>query len=139
LNKVTNGGLGYPGGLNVVTSGIQINRPPVGQVFIGYTVLNTGPITTSALNPSISYWLSPKWYGTFSTSYDFGNAIWLASMFSFTRVGADYLTTVGLVVDPQRQTFNQFSIAISPRISPGVHLGAGTGLTQFDSRYAATQ
>ena len=130
---------GYPFGLNVVTSGISISRPPRGNIFIGYTVLNTGPITTSALNPSISYWLSPKWYGTFSTSYDFGNEILLASMFSFTRVGADYLTTIGLVVDPQRNNYSQFAIAISPRISPGLRFGSGTGLTQFDSRFAPTQ
>ncbi len=128
-----------PFGLNVITSGISISRPPRGNVFIGYTILDSGQITTSALNPSISYWMSPKWYGTFSTSYDFGNAIWLSSMFSFTRVGADYLTTIGLVVDPQRNNFSQLAIAISPRLSPGIRLGSGSGLSQFDSRYAPTQ
>ncbi|SIO59706.1 hypothetical protein SAMN05444166_6147 [Singulisphaera sp. GP187] len=128
-----------PFGLNVITSGISISRPPRGNIFIGYTILDSGQITTSALNPSVSYWMSPKWYGTFSTSYDFGNAIWLSSMFSFTRVGADYLTTIGLVVDPQRNNFSQIAIAISPRLSPGIRLGSGSGLNQFDSRYAPTQ
>lgn len=128
-----------PFGLNVITSGISISRPPRGNIFIGYTILDSGQITTSALNPSISYWMSPKWYGTFSTSYDFGNAIMLSSMFSFTRVGADYLTTIGLVVDPQRNNFSQIAIAISPRLSPGIRLGSGSGLSQFDSRYAPTQ
>ncbi|WP_406695407.1 hypothetical protein V5E97_30730 [Singulisphaera sp. Ch08] len=128
-----------PFGLNVITSGISISRPPRGNIFIGYTILDSGQITTSALNPSVSYWMSPKWYGTFSTSYDFGNAIWLSSMFSFTRVGADYLTTIGLVVDPQRNNFSQLAIAISPRLSPGIRLGSGSGLSQFDSRYAPTQ
>lgn len=128
-----------PFGLNVITSGISISRPPRGNIFIGYTILDSGQVTTSALNPSISYWMSPKWYGTFSTSYDFGNAIWLSSMFSFTRVGADYLTTIGLTVDPQRANYSQIAIAISPRLSPGIRLGSGTGLSQFDSRYAPTQ
>ena len=55
-----------PFGLNVITSGISISRPPRGNVFIGYTVLDTGPINTSALNDHpVSYWLSPKWYGTY--------------------------------------------------------------------------
>lgn len=130
---------GYPFSLNVVTSGFSISRPPRGNIFLGYTVINTGPVTTSAFNPSISYWLTPKWYGTFSNSYDFGNEKWLAAMFSFTRVGADYLTTFGLVVDPQRNNYSQFAIAISPRASPGMRLGSGTGLTQFDSRFAPTQ
>ena len=39
-----------PFGLNVITSGISISRPPRGNVYIGYTVLDTGPINTSALN-----------------------------------------------------------------------------------------
>jgi len=128
-----------PFGLNVITSGISISRPPRGNIFIGYTILDSGQVTTSALNPSVSYWMSPKWYGTFSTSYDFGNAIWLSSMFSFTRVGADYLTTIGLVVDPQRNNYSQIAVAISPRVSPGIRLGSGSGLSQFDSRFAPTQ
>ncbi|WP_165226748.1 hypothetical protein [Aquisphaera insulae] len=127
-----------PQGLNVITTGISLSRPPRASVFIGYTVINSGVINTSALNTSISYWLSPKWYGSFSTSYDFGNKILLGSMFSLTRIGADYLTSVGLNVDPQRQSY-MFAIQVSPRLSPNIRLGSGVGLNQFDSRYAATQ
>ena len=69
-------GTGYnPNGLNIITSGISISRPPRSNVYLGYTIIDTGPIKTSALNVSISYWLSPKWYGTFSESYDFGDAV----------------------------------------------------------------
>ena len=127
-----------PFGLNVITSGISISRPPRGNIFIGYSVVNTGPITTSALNSSLSYWLAPKWYGAFSTSYDFGNAILLGSMFSVTRVGADYLSTVGLTVDPQRQSY-MFSFTVMPRLGPGVQNGSAPGLGNFDPRYAPTQ
>jgi hypothetical protein len=128
----------YPFGLNVITSGVSINRPPRGNVFIGYTVIDTGPITTSALNTSLSYWLSPKWYGTFSNSYDFGNHIPLASMFSLTRIGADYLVSLGLVVDPQRNSY-MFAFQISPRVSPNIRLGSGVSGNQFDARYAPMQ
>jgi hypothetical protein len=127
-----------PFGLNVITSGISINRPPRGTAYIGYTVINTGPINTSALTTSVNYWLSPKWYGSYSTMYDFGNAILLASMFSFTRIGADYLTTIGLTVDPQRNSY-MFAFMLSPRLSPNIRFGSGLGLSQFDSRYAPTQ
>lgn len=127
-----------PKGLNVITTGISVSRPPRANVFIGYSVINTGPIQTSALNASLSYWLSPKWYGSFSTSYDFGNRILLGSMFSFTRIGKDYLTSIGLTVDPQRQS-TMFAVQISPRLSPNMRLGSGVGLNQFDSRYAPTQ
>ena len=118
---------GYnPNGLNVITSGVSISRPPRANIFLGYTVIDTGPIKTSALNVSLSYWLSPKWYGTYSTSYDFGNAILLGSMFSLTRIGADYLTTVGLSVDPQRQSY-MFAVQISPRLCPNLRLGSRRG------------
>ena len=127
-----------PFGLNVITSGISISRPPRGNIYLGYTVIDTGPINTSALTTSLSYWLSPKWYGSYSTMYDFGNAILLASMFSFTRIGADYLTTIGLTVDPQRNSY-MFAFMLSPRISPNIRFGSGLGLSQFDSRYAPTQ
>ena len=82
----------------------------------GYTIIDTGPIKTSALNTSISYWLSPKWYGTFANSYDFGDGVDLGTMFTFTRIGADYLTTIGLSVDPQRMSY-QFAVQITPRMT----------------------
>ncbi len=105
---------GYnPNGLNIITTGISIARPPRSNVFLGYTIIDTGPIKTSAINASVSYWLSPKWYGTFSQSYDFGDAVSLGTMFAFTRIGADYLTTIGLAVDPQRGSF-QYRLSDHP-------------------------
>ncbi len=62
-----------PFGLHIITSGLSITRIPKGNIFIGYTIVNTGPINTSALNTQYSYWLSPKWFGTVAESYDFGN------------------------------------------------------------------
>jgi hypothetical protein len=59
-------------------------------------------------------------------------------MFSLTRIGADYLTSIGLSVDPQRQSY-MFAFQISPRLSPNVKFGSGVGLNNFDSRYAPTQ
>jgi hypothetical protein len=129
---------GYnPNGLNIITSGISISRPPRSNIFLGYSIIDTGPIKTSAINVSMSYWLSPKWYGTFSESYDFGDAVSLGTMFAFTRIGADYLTTIGLTVDPQRQSY-MFAFSITPRLSPGLGSGSTSG-TSFDTRFAPTQ
>jgi hypothetical protein len=127
-----------PFGSTVVSSGVSINRPPRGNITFGYSIINTGTIATSALNVVYSYWLSPKWYGGFGTSYDFGNAVLLGSMFSLTRIGADYLTTVGLTVDPQRQSYT-FGFEVAPRLSPNIRLGSTSGLLRFDSRFAPTQ
>lgn len=127
---------GDPFGLNIVTSGISITRPPRTVITIGYTVLDTGPITTSALNTAVNYWLSPKWYGTFSNSYDFGNRIPLGTSFSATRVGADWLTSIGLTYDPQRQAFSG-GVTFAPRATAG--MGGSAAMGQLDPRYAPMQ
>ena len=53
-----------PFGLNVITSGISISRPPRGNVYIGYSIIDTGPINTSALNTSRQLLAQPEvvWY-----------------------------------------------------------------------------
>ena len=76
-----------PFGLHIITSGLSITRIPKGNIFIGYTIVNTGPINTSALNTQYSYWLSPKWFGTVAESYDFGNGLLLGASGSLTRIG----------------------------------------------------
>jgi hypothetical protein len=127
-----------PFGLNMVTSGVSLSRPPRGNIFIGYTVIDSGPINTSALNFSTSYWMSPKWFGTYSSMYDFGSHILLGGNFSLTRVGADYLTVIGLTVSPLQQSY-MFAVQISPRLSPNMRFGSGNAMNSFDSRYAPTQ
>ena len=127
-----------PFGLRIITNGISITRPPRANIYIGYSIINTGPIATSALNTAFAYWLSPKWYGTFSTSYDFGNGILLGSTFSVTKIGADFLTSIGLSVDPQRSSYT-FGFELSPRLSPSTRLGSGGGPYRVDSRFAPTQ
>ena len=130
---------GYnPNGLNIITSGVSISRPPRSNIFLGYTIIDSGPIKTSALNASISYWLSPKWYGTLSESYDFGDGVNLGTMFSFTRIGADYLTTFGFTWDPQRNQF-QLGLQLTPRSNGGVLTGSNAALSTFDTRFAPTQ
>ena len=126
-----------PFSFKVNTTGISMSRPPRANLFIGYSIINTGPIATSALNLNYSYQLSPKWYSTFGTSYDFGNKILLGSTFAVTRIGADFLTSIGVNLNPQRNNAT-FAIEITPRLSPNIHFGSTPG-TPFDTRYAATQ
>ena len=49
-----------PFGLNVITPGISMSPAAAGNIFIGYTVINTGPIKTSALNTSLSLLAEPE-------------------------------------------------------------------------------
>jgi hypothetical protein len=126
-----------PFGLKVINAGVSLNRPPRGNILLMYSIINTGPIATSALNASYSYWMSPKWYTTLAISYDFGNAILLGTTLSLTKIGKDYLTSLGLSVDPQRQNAN-VTFELAPRFSPNVRLGAAAG-NRFDSRFAPIQ
>ncbi len=126
-----------PFGMKIITTGFSSNRPPKGNATVSYTILQTGEVNTSALNLSYSYWISPKWYSTFMTSYDFGNGISLGTNVSVTRIGADYLTSLGLAIDPQRQS-TMVAVEITPRLSPNLRLGQSAG-PRFDSRFAPTQ
>ncbi|WP_435016622.1 hypothetical protein TA3x_004195 [Tundrisphaera sp. TA3] len=127
-----------PFGLRIITSGVSITRIPKGNIFVGYSIVNTGPIATSALNASYTYWLSPKWYGTAATTYDFGNKLLLGASGSLTRIGADYLTSVGLAVSPLQNMY-QFVFEISPRLSPNMRVGSASGLSRVDTRFAPVE
>lgn len=127
-----------PFGLNVINTGISINRPPRSNIYASYSIINTGPISTSAGSLNYSYWMSPKWFSSVSSTYDFGNKIWLGAALSVTRIGADFLTSVGLTFDPQRNN-TTFALEVTPRLSPNVRFGSTTGFTRFDPRFAPTQ
>ena len=129
-----------PFGLHIVTSGISITRIPKGNIFIGYTIVNTGPISTSALQAAYSYWMSPKWFTTMGTSYDFGTGYLLGASGSITRIGADYLTSVGLAASPLQHSY-QFTFEITPRLSPNLKLGSSSssGLTRLDPKFAPVE
>jgi hypothetical protein len=123
-----------PIGLDIISTGININRPPRGNIFIGYSVIDTGLIQTSALISSYSYWMSPKWYLTFGSAYDFANQILLSANAAVTRVGKDYLISAGLTASPLQNSI-QFGFEISPRISPSLQLGS-SGLNRLNPAYA---
>ncbi len=130
-----------PFGMNLTTSGVNINRPPRGNIFLGFTYFNTGPIQTSALIANYSYYMSPKWYTSFGTSYDFGNfghPLLLGANASLTRVGADYFVSVGLTASPLQHSY-MFAFEVAPRLSPSLRLGSGAGLNRLDPRYAPVQ
>jgi hypothetical protein len=130
---------GYnPNGLNIINMGISVSRPPRANFYMGYSIIDSGPIKTSAINLAISYWLSPKWYGTFSESYDFGDGTSLGTSFAFTRIGADYLTAVGFTFDPLRNSIT-YAFSITPRLSPGLSSGSSNAMGSFDTRFAPSQ
>jgi hypothetical protein len=123
---------------DVINVGISISRPPRGSIYMGYSIVNTGPIATSALSTSFSYLLSPKWYSTFATVYDFGNGIWLTATGSVTRIGADWLTSFGVAYSPLQKA-STVSVELVPRLSPNLRFGQSSSGMRFDPRFAPTQ
>ncbi len=127
-----------PFGMEVITAGVNISRPPRGSVYIGYSIINTGPIATSALNLTTTYWLSPKWFAYAGISYDFGNQKNLGNTFSVTKITKDYLISAGLTVQPLLNNNYQFALELSPRFSPNMRFGSTVG-QRFDSRFAPNE
>ena len=127
-----------PFGLTVITAGVNISRPPRGSVYMGYSIVNTGPIATSALNLSTTYWLSPKWFAYAALSYDFGNQKNLGNTFSVTKITKDYLISAGLTVQPLLNNNYQFAFELSPRFSPNMRFGSTVG-QRFDARFAPNE
>ncbi|CAN5756823.1 hypothetical protein BH23PLA1_BH23PLA1_10050 [soil metagenome] len=129
---------GDPFGLSVITAGIYMNRPPRSTFSAAYSIINSGPIATSALNTSIGYWMSPKWFGTFSGVYDFGEGFLVSTGFSLTRIGADFLTSIGFNVTPLQDNYS-FVFELVPRFSPTTRLGSAAVPYRPDIRFAPTQ
>ena len=126
-------------GISVITAGVNISRPPRGTVYLAYSIIDSGPINTSALNTSFGYWMSPRWYGTFGGLYDFGEGVLLSTSFSLTRIGADFLTTVGLSYTPLQENYS-FVFELVPRFSPRTKLGSASGVPfRPDLRFAPIQ
>ena len=83
--------------------------------------------------------LSPKWYGTYSTSYDFGDAV-------SARIDVLIHPDRGRLLDddraggrPAANEAIMFAFQIVPRLSPGMRSGSSAGNGQFDTRFAPTQ
>ena len=126
-------------GISVITAGVNISRPPRGSIYLAYSIIDSGPINTSALNTSFGYWMSPRWYGTFGGLYDFGEGVLLSTSFSLTRIGADFLTTVGLSYTPLQENYS-FVFELVPRFSPRTKLGSASGIPfRPDLRFAPIQ
>lgn len=126
-------------GLQVIMTGVNLTRIPRSMLTIGYSIINTGPINSSALTVNGGYWLSPKWYATAGGLYDFGEGLLLSTFFSLTRIGSDFLTSVGLNVNPLQNNFG-FSFELVPRFSPNTRIGSGGGAAfRPDIRYLPQQ
>jgi hypothetical protein len=113
-------------GLKTVSAGILINRPTVGNGYVGLRSIN-GPVTSNVLMASYSYRMSEKWITTASTAYDFDTAGNIGQTMSFTRIGESLLVTVGANVDHSKDNFG-VNFLLEPRFLPNLRVTRTTGI-----------
>ncbi|MCA9247184.1 MAG: hypothetical protein KDA42_08725 [Planctomycetales bacterium] len=103
-------------GLQMVSVGGILNRPPRGKLYLGYQSID-GPITARVVSTSINYRMSEKWIGTFGTSVDLADTGNIGQRFALTRVGESFLLRVGFHVDSGKDTVG-VNFMIEPRFLP---------------------
>jgi hypothetical protein len=103
----------FSDGLEEISFGAFLNRPPRGNLYVGFYSLN-GAIRSNVIATSFTYRLSPKWAATFGSSFDVSPSMNIGQSFTITRIGESFLTTLGVNVDASRGTFGA-SFLIEPR------------------------
>jgi hypothetical protein len=84
----------YNNGSRYYTIGATMNRPDRTSFYIGYR--QTDPLNSRAGTLSVSYQLSPRYFLSMSTSYDFGIRQAMSNMVTLTRTGTDLMVSIGI-------------------------------------------
>lgn len=122
LTLVSNGAFDFfPDGQRVLTVGGFLDRPPKGNLYAGWHWLE-GPLASSVLAFSYSYWMSPKWVSSFGATVDLAGDGNIGQNFSITRIGESLLVSVGVNVDASRNNVGA-GIVVEPRFLPRGRLG----------------
>jgi len=112
----------FPSGQQTFTMGGYLSRPPRGGVYLGFRWLE-GPINSRVLTASYNYMMSPKWFSTFGTSFDFGPSGNIGQTAALTRIGESFLFTIGVVADSSKDNIG-VNIGFQPRFVPRSGYGA---------------
>jgi len=116
----------FPDGQKIVTVGGFLNRPPRGNIHLGFRLLE-GPISSQVLNISYNYRMSPKWVSTFGTSVDIGGNGNIGNFLALTRIGESFLVSFGFNVDESKDNVG-VNLAIEPRFLPTSRLARSGGV-----------
>ncbi|MEX2140417.1 MAG: organic solvent tolerance protein OstA [Pirellulales bacterium] len=106
--------------------GASLNRPPRGNLFLGFRSLE-GPINSNVLLASYSYRMAPKWASSFGLTYDLSNDGSMGETFTLTRIGESFLFSLGFNADQGRDNVG-IAVALEPRFLPRTSFGKRTGI-----------
>lgn len=104
---------------NIVMSFI---RPPRATLSTFYSHFNSGPFQSDFVGAGTSYRFSQKYAGSLSSGYDFYSPNNVSFNFLFTRVGLDFITNAGFVLNAGRKDFG-FQFSIIPRVQARSQFG----------------
>ncbi|TWT73593.1 LPS-assembly protein LptD [Posidoniimonas polymericola] len=116
----------FADGLRTVSGGVQLNRPTIGNIYVGYRTVR-GPFSADLITATINYRMSPKWIGSASTVLDFSEAGNIGQSFMISRLGEALITSIGVNVDESKGNVG-FNFAIEPRFLPSLAITRRTGI-----------
>jgi hypothetical protein len=108
-------------GLQQYTVGGHLDRPEVGNFYLGYRRTD-GPFTANVILASAGYRMSEKWLFNGGTSFDLNNQGAIGQNFGITRVGEAFLIRAGFTVDYSRNNVG-VQFMIEPRFIGSRRLG----------------
>jgi hypothetical protein len=107
-----------PAGDELLLQGVvYFQRPPRTNLALFYSHVETGAFNSDLIGFASSYRFSDKYAGYLSTGYDFETEDNVSYRFGFTRIGLDFVTSVGIVFNAGRSDFG-FEFEIVPRAQP---------------------
>ena len=100
-------------GLRTASVGVQLSRPAVGNVYLGYRMIE-GPISSNVITANTTYRMSDKWGVKGLTQIDFGDAGTIGQGLSLVYIGESFLWQFGLHYDASRDNLG-FRFGFEPR------------------------
>ena len=111
---VSDGYLDFFGqGLRTASFGIHAGRPDVGNLFLGYRMIE-GPISSNIVSASAVYRMSDKWGIKGSSQIDFGDTGTIGQGVNLVYIGESFLWQFGVHYDASRDNLG-FRFGFEPR------------------------
>lgn len=117
----------FPQGQRTWSLGATITRPTNGNLYVGFRSLN-GPFHSNIGIVQANYRLSPKWFGSAGTTYDFSGTGTIGNNFSLVRIGESFLVSMNFTYDAYKRNFTA-TFNVEPRFLASMARNALKGVT----------
>jgi hypothetical protein len=103
---------------------VTLQRPPRGTVSMFVSYFDSGPFTSNYVGASTAYRFSKRYAGAIDVGRDLNAATSTNVRASFSRIGLDFVTTLGVVWNAGRDDFG-VDFSILPRVAARNTFGRG--------------